>query len=146
MKRTFLQFNKEIFTGEITGWISSPLTAYIVSQFTKSATIISLSAIIGGLIGASVLWLSMHIHNRRKNGRFTFRQLVSDITYFSPVAFLLGLFVYNPTVYFISHYLLDEGEIVVTSIISSQLVAFTLFLIAINTYRYLLHKFAGKDI
>jgi len=146
MEESTYRFNKELVLGEIGAWIFAPLVAFITSRLADSTTVISISAVIGSILGGVIFWLSTRIYHYKQREGFKPSRLASDIMYFTPIAFLLALSVYNPTVYSVSHYLLNRGDRVVFSVIASQLIGFSLFLIGINTYRMILHRVSRKRL
>ena len=146
MEQSTFEFNKEFVFGEMGAWISAPSVAFIVSQLTTSPETISLSAVIGAMAGASAAWLTTRIYHHKRRSIFSIRRLAEDIYFFTPVAFLLSLFIYSPIVYLISHYLLTHGDHVILAVIISQLTAFAVIITVINIYRMLLHKHIGKEL
>jgi uncharacterized membrane protein YeaQ/YmgE (transglycosylase-associated protein family) len=144
-KSTF-DFNKEIVFGEIGALVSAPLTASIVSKYTSVNNIISASAVFGAILGASVFWLIMRIYDEKRNKIFSVKGLERDIVNFTPAAFLLTLLVYYPVLFLLSKHLLTEAYKLTFSVFISQLVAFSLFLISINIYRYMIRKYYGTQL
>lgn len=143
-KRNTLNFNKEIFFGEVGALIGTPSVSYLVSLFTSVPKDISYAAVIGGLIGQAIFWLSMRAYDKRVDKKLSAKSLGEDIIYFTPVAFLIAISVYYPTLFFTSEYLLNDQYKVVYAVISSQILAFSFFLVLINIYRYFLAKVYGK--
>ena len=141
--RNFVDFNKEILFGEVGALISAPAVSYFASMITKDYNVISLSAVIGAIIGASIFWIAMRIYDKRRN-KMPLENVAKDIAYFTPAAFLISLILYYPTLFLVSHYLLVEGVRVLYSVISSQVIAFLSFLIGVNAYRYVLAYRFGK--
>lgn len=137
-------FNKELVLGESGALISAPLVSDLVAHFTSHARLISLSAVIGGVLGAAVFWLAARAYDKEKAKSLSLKGLASDVLYFTPVAFLLAVLVYYPTLYLLSDELLGDRYHVLPAVIAAQLTAFSLFLICINIYRYLLAKVRGK--
>ncbi len=146
MDKSTWNFNKEILFGEIGAWFSAPLLAYIVSKFVSSPAAISISAVIGSVIGGAIFWVSTRIYHHKKKSKFKPTKLANDILYFTPIAALLGWTIYNPTVYSLSHYFLNRGDKVIFSVVLSQLIAFIIFLIGINSYRFWLHRISKKRL
>lgn len=148
--KRFFSFNKEIVFGEIGALIFIPLFSLITSKFTSSSNIISISAVIGGMIGGAIFWLAIRIYDNYygddKSERESLNKLSLDIAYFAPAAFILGLIVYQPTLFFLSRHLLNIGDKVIYSVILSQAISFWCFLILMNVYRIILYKFFGKRI
>jgi hypothetical protein len=58
---------------------------------------------------------------------------------------ILGLLVYDPSIYLTSHHLLKGGDRVLVSVLAGQVVAFGLFLACMNLYRAVLLRF-GKTL
>jgi len=144
MARTTWAFNKEIIFGEIGAFLGVPLFSFIASQLTKQTSIISASAVGGSIIGAVIFYLSMRIYDRKKQENYGKKELFNDLSYFTPVALMLTLLVYYPILYFVSNYLLNKNTNLFLSVIPSQLIAFAVFLVAINIYRFILIKYFGK--
>lgn len=143
-KKNSLNFNKELIFGEIGAITGAPLTAYIVSQLVHNTKIISFSAVIGAVLGQAVFWVSMRFYDKNRESNYSIKRLGEDLIFFTPVAFFLALFLYYPSIYFISGYLIKDQFKVIYAVISSQIIGFFLFLIAINLYRYILAKIYGK--
>lgn len=143
---SFVNFNKELIFGEIGAIVCAPLSAFIASIFTKSASIISIIAVIGAILGAAIFWIVTRVYNNRKKVNYASKGLIEDITYFTPAAFLITLLVYYPSLFFLSKYFIIGDKKVVLSVITSQLIAFFLFLLAINGYRTFLIKFFNKKL
>jgi len=141
-----LDFNKQIIVGEISALVGVPLAPSITARFNTNPSIIALSAILGGMLAGSIGWLAIRIRDERICGKKSVLNLASEIAFFSPAAFLLGLLVYQPTLFLIARHLLREGGHVVQSALLSQSAAFASFLVAINLYRIALRRFAGKRI
>ena len=141
-----LDFNKEIIFGEIGALIAIPIMAYLASKVTDSAFILSALAVAGSIIGASAFWIFMRVYDEKKVHIFSMHHLVKDIEYFTPAAFLLTVLVYYPIIFFFSEYLLNRSYYAVYSVVISQAIAFTLFLAAINLYRYSLWKITGEKL
>lgn len=146
MEQSTFEFNQEIFYGEIGAWIGAPLIAFLASKFLTSNAAVSISAVLGSVIGGALFWISTRIYHHKQKSKFKPSRLANDILYFTPIAAFLGWTIYNPTVYSISHYLLNRGDKVIFSVVTSQLIAFILFLIGINLYRFWLHKFSKKRL
>ena len=147
VEQSTFDFNKELLFGEVGAWVGAPLAAHIALRFTTSSRILSIFAVLGAIIGSSIIWLSMRYYDQKKHdSNYSAAGLAKDIAYFTPVAGTIAFFVYNPTVYFISEYLLTNHHSVYASVISSQAVAFTLLIILLNIYRYILIRSVGKKL
>ncbi|MEK6823551.1 MAG: hypothetical protein AABY06_00815 [Nanoarchaeota archaeon] len=139
-----INFNKEIIFGEIGALIGAPLSAYIISEFTSNVKYIAFSAVLGGIIGGALFWLSIRSYDKKIEKKFSVKNLAEDIIYFTPIAFLVSLFIYYPILFFYSEYLINDQHKILYSVMFSQLIAFSLFLIMMNIYRYFLAKIYKK--
>jgi hypothetical protein len=146
MEKSFLEFNKEILIGELGAIISAPLVSFITSKLTDSANAISTSAVLGSLVGGSLLWLATRAYDKERHKTLSINHMAEDVGYFTPVAFLIAVFISYPTLFLLSHHLLVQKDLVIYSIIISEATAFLLFLVAINIYRYFLWKLIGKKL
>jgi hypothetical protein len=145
-ERAFWNFNKQIIFGEFGSLVFAPLFAFITSKFSENLSLISKSAVVGALFGASFFWISTRLYDKRGNKKYASEGLLKDIAYFTPVAFFLAIVVYYPSIYYLSNYLLTSDYKVVSSVIASQIVAFFIFLMAINGYRAFLIRVAEKEL
>ncbi len=139
-------FNKEILFGEVGALIGAPTFGVIASHYFTNSKVLSSSAVIGAIIGASLFYLSMRIYDKSKQKTFSEKGFVKDLAYFTPAAFILTTLVYYPSLFFISEYLIEYQFRIVFSIILSQFAAFAFFLISINLYRYILLKLTGRNL
>ena len=146
MKRSTFDFNKEILFGELGALLCVPLVSYIVSRFTSASGVISSFAVGGAIFGACAFWLLMRAYDEKRRKELSVKHLASDIEYFTPGALALALLVYYPTLFLISEHLLTQDYEVLTSVILSQFVAFSLFLVAVNLYRYFIWKIFRKKL
>jgi beta-lactamase regulating signal transducer with metallopeptidase domain len=144
MHKRIFDFNKEIIFGELGALISAPIAAFIASQFTKTASFISAIAVLGSLAGASLFWVAMRAIDEKK--RHELSHLASDIGYFTPAAFLTTLLFYYPTLFLLSRHLINQDYRIMSSVVLSQILAFSMFLIVINLYHYYLLKIAKVDL
>lgn len=144
MKKSLINFNKEIVFGEIGSILGAPLFAFIVSRFSKNSDLISGSAVAGGIIGMAIFWLYARIAD--KGDKYSLKSLGDDVKYFTPAAFILAIIFYHPTLFFVSKSFLLNGERVLYSVIFAQFAAFLFFLFGMNIYRYFLMKIVGKKL
>ncbi len=140
ISKRFIDFNKQLLFGEMGALTGTPLFPLITAQLTSDAAIISFSAVVGGLVAGSVFWLLMKIRDERKHGTVSVRHLAGQIAWFSPAAFILGLLIYQPTLFFAARHLIKSQTPVVYAVLASQALAFTLFLAAMNLYRLLVNR------
>ena len=144
--KRFLNFNKQLLFGEIGAVIGTPLTSVVTSHFTDDAAVIAFSAVVGGLLSSSLFWLIVKIRDERRGGARSVRHLAGQIAWFSPAAFVLGLLTYQPTLFLMGRWLIKRGVAVAAAVLASQVLAFTLFAIAMNLYRLILHRTVRKRI
>ena len=144
MYKKIFDFNKEILFGELGAVISAPIIAYFASLFTTSTNIISAVAVLGSIAGASLFWILMRAYDESR--RHELSHLATDIGYFTPAAFLATLLFYYPTLFLISRHLLSQDYRVAASVILSQILAFSMFLVAMNLYHFYLRKIAKVDL
>jgi hypothetical protein len=141
-----LNFNRELLAGEVGALVLANVTAPAVSHFTRNATVISSTAVAATLVGGSLSWIAARIHDRRRARNFSVGALVGDLGYFTPAALCFGLGLYDPALFLISHDCLAHGAGAWLSVVAGQLAAFSLFLLALNAYRFSLFRFRGKAL
>jgi len=146
VRQSTLIFNREILVGECGALVLASIAAPVVSHFTVNSAVISATAVAATLVGGGLSWLAARIYDRKKQKTFNAQAIVSDIGYFSPGAVILGLGVYDPAIYLLTQHLLMRGVRVGVAVIIGQAVAFALFLLALNAYRFLLLKVRGKEL
>ena len=146
VRRSTYNFNRQILLGEIGALLLANVTAPTVSHFTRRAAVISASAVAATLIGGTLGWLTARIRDHVKEKSFTARSMAADISYFTPAALFFGFFVYDPAIYLVSHHLLTHGAGVWVSVIAGQIMAFSLFLLSLNLYRFSLIRFRGRAL
>jgi hypothetical protein len=146
VSKSLVDFNKQILFGEIGSVIGIPLAPLITSRFTTDPSIISFSAVLGGFLAGSVFWLLIKSQDEKGRGANSVLNLAVQIAFFSPAAFIVGLIVYQPTLFLVTRHLLTSGHLVVYSAVVSQCAAFSLFLVSINIYRIALYRIAGRRI
>lgn len=144
-KRVF-DFNKEILFGELGALISIPIITYLVSLFSRNATLISSAAVIGSIAGASFFWIFMRAYDDKRRHELSFKTLATDIGYFTPAAFTSTLFVYYPTLFFVSRYLIIQKDSLFSSVMIAQVLAFSLLLFVMNFYHHYLYRITGTDL
>ena len=142
-KQKFIDFNKELFFGELGGLAGTQSFSHITSEITTNPKFISLSIVVGAVVGA-IFWLSMRIYHKKKEKNLSVKSMTNDVIYFTPAAFLLSVIVYYPVLYYFSYYLLVDQYRVFSSVLISQGTAFLSFLISINIYRLILKRFYNK--
>jgi len=98
---------------------------------------------LGSILGSS-LWLAVRVYDTTHKDNFSAKNILEDISYFTPVAFLLSCIIYYPVLYFLFRNFLRQHFIVLSSVFISQIIAFAVWLFAFNIYRYILMKKFGK--
>jgi len=146
LSREAINFNKELIFGEIGAMVGAPLASYVGSRFTSSIDTIATITVIGAAIGASLFWICMRIYDKLKDTELSRKKFLEDLAYLVPVASLLVFTIYYPSLFLLSRYLLENDYRAVTSAVISQISAYVLFLLAINTYRYSLLKIMGRKL
>lgn len=144
--KSLIDFNKQLLFGETGAVIGTPLAPLVTARFTADPSIISFSAVLGGLVAGSIGWLIVKISDEKKRGGNAVLNLTGQIALFTPAAFILGLMVYQPTLFLVARHLIRDGEkgrlfrahLAIRRVFS--------FLVAINLYRIALHRLAGKRI
>lgn len=141
-----INFNKEILFGEIGALVGVQLFSYIFLRLDYSINLLSYIVVIGAIIGASLFWLIMRIYDKTRKDKYPEKNIINDISYYAPAAFILTSLFYYPTLFFATKYFLEHNRMVEYSAIISQIIAFVLFLIGINIYRYILGKYYNKQL
>ncbi len=137
------RFNREVLLGECGALLVANAAATGAGKYTTQPGVISGVAVAGTLVGGAVFWLAARIYDRRAEHRLAARQVAADIGYFTPAAIVLGLLVYDPSIYLTSRYFLVKGEAVTASVLLGQVIAFGLFLLCLNIYRVVLRRLTG---
>ena len=146
VQQSSLNFNRQIALGELGALLVVNFGAAATSHFTRSAAIISLSTVAGSKIGGTLFWLTARICDQIKGRQFRPGKLAGDIGFFTPAAIVLGLLIYDPAIFLTSHYLLNHGLPCAFAVTAGQIVAFGLFLLAMNFYRCGLLKLGMRSL
>jgi len=146
VSQRFIDYNKQLFFGEIGALAGTPVFPFVTSRLTRDPSIISFSAVTGALVGGSVFWLVVKVYDERRHGGHSWRHLAGQVAWFSPAALLISLLVYQPTLFLAARALIVGGTLVVLAALASQLLAFALYLAAMNIYRLALHQMTGRWI
>lgn len=142
----FLNFNKEILFGELGALLGAPLFGVIGSLMSRSPDFISLFTILGSILGGSILWLTAKFYDEKKENRFTVKKFAYRISIFTPVAFTISILVTYPIIFFVTHALSSHHHVTFLSSLSGEVAGFSVFLILINTYRYILVSSFKKEL
>jgi len=146
--KSTIDFNKEMIFAELGSFICTPLVAYLFSRFTEVPKYISLGAVVGGILGSSFMFIVTRLRDKRNidQKRYAHKELIGDLIYLTPVAFVLALIFYYPTVFYLSKHLIVRGYKVTISALLAQLGAFTLIATCLNIYRIILRRRFGKEL
>jgi hypothetical protein len=141
-----LNFNRELLIGECGALLLANGAVPTLAHFTSSATLLSSAAVAATLLGGSLGWIGARIYSQMRARTFTPRSLVGDLSYFTPAAIFFGFCVYDPALYLATHHLLIHGAGAWIAVAVGQLVAFFLFLVSLNLYRFSLLRLHGKAL
>jgi uncharacterized membrane protein YeaQ/YmgE (transglycosylase-associated protein family) len=144
--REIINFNKEILFGEIGAIVGIQAVDYIFNKMNYSTNMLSYMIVMGAILGASLFWFLMRLYDKTRGHKYTEGKIVSDISYYAPAAFILTSLFYYPTLFFATKYFLEHHRRVQFSSTTAQIIAFGLFLIGINIYRYILNKYYRKEL
>ncbi len=148
ISRSAVNFNRQMIFAESGSFVCTPLAAHIFSRFTSAPNYISFGAILGGIVGSSFMFVATRIRDKRKfdDKNYASRELIGDLAYITPAAFILAVIVYYPFVFYASRYLLLQDFRATVSALAGQLGAFILIAICLNIYRLILKKKFGKEL
>lgn len=144
--RTAFNFNKQILSAELGAFIFALVFAFASNLFFQNPSIISLFVIAGSVIGAAVFWIGTRVIDNSKHEDYSVKELLRDMSYFTPVAFVLTWILYYPSLYFLTNIFLRNDHRIFFSVVFAQAIACCLFLAGINIYRYSLIRFFGKHL
>jgi uncharacterized membrane protein YeaQ/YmgE (transglycosylase-associated protein family) len=144
-----INFNKQIFIGWIGALVGAQIFSHAASEIFRSSIGISFAAIVGSILGSS-LWMFSRAHDMKREGIFSFKKLLEDLLYFTPVNFLFSCIFYYPVLFFLSQSLLMDNFLnhfaVFSAVFIAQVIAFGLSTIALNIYRRILFRKTGKKL
>ena len=146
VSKEVIDFNKELLFGELGALIGIQFIDFISIFFSVSVNLIPHLIILGAIIGGSLFWVSARIYYKSKEGNYSEKKLITDVEYFAPASAILTFTFYYPALFFSTKYFLIHNRHIEFSSIVSQIIAFSLFMIAINLYRYALLKIFKKKI
>ncbi len=142
----FINFNKEILSGELGAILGAQAIGLIIKDMNLSETSISFLVVLGAILGSAVFYLPLRIFHQKKKDDFSVSNFSKGIILYSLAAILLTVIVYYPTLFFLEKYLLKYIKEVNLSILLAQTIAFLMFLLFINIYRFILKKYFNKEI
>lgn len=142
----FIDFNKEILFGELGALLGAPVFGVLGSLMSHSPDFISLFTLFGSILGGSILWLTTKFHDEQKENRFSVKKFAYRISLFTPVAFTISILVTYPIIFFVTHALSSHHHVTFLSSLLGEAAGFSVFLILINTYRYVLIKSFKREL
>lgn len=146
MKQDTIHFNSEVLISGVGGAIGAPIFALIASLIRDSPYFVSFFGMIGAVTGSSSIWLTLRVRNAKIRGEYYKGKLFKDIVYYTPAATILGLLVYQPTLFFLSSHLIQNNVRIFYAVIIGQVSGFLMFAILLNCYRLALEKITGKRL
>jgi len=141
-----INFNKEILFGEVGAIVGIQISSYILSKMDYSINLLSYIIVISAIVGASLFWFAMRVYDKTRKNKYPEKNIIEDIAYYAPAAFILTSLFYYPTLFFATKYFLEHNRMIEYSATISQIIAFGLFLVGINIYRYVLGKYYKKEL
>ena len=142
--RKLIDFNKEILIGEIGALVGAPLLGFIGSLISRNPNFVSLATLIGSMLGGCISWLSARIYDEKRYEKFSVGKFAKDVSFYTPVAFLISLLVSYPIVVLVTHSLFIKEHVSYLSSFLGELSGFAVFLILINAYRFILSRSLKK--
>ena len=146
LSKETLNFNKEIVFGEFGSLIGIQSTSFLSIVFHIPIKLIPYLVVLSTMVLGSSFWALTRIHDQSKKEKYTFRNLLNDVKYFAPASTIISLALYQPTLFFLTKYLLSRQIPIAISSIFSEFCAFSFFLISMNTYRFLLSQLTKKRL
>ena len=146
LNQKVFDFNKEILIGEIGALIGAPMFGFLGSLLSRNANFVSFATLFGSIMGAGISWLATRLYDQKKYNDFSTKKFVKEVSLYTPVAFLISLLVGYPIVVLVTHSLFVKEHVSYLSSFIGELSGFVVFLILINTYRYILSNKLNKEL
>jgi hypothetical protein len=146
ISREAFDFNKEILFGELGSLIGIQVATLLSIHFPRHSNLIPYFIVLGASVIGSLFWLLARIYYKSKREKYSEKNFITDMEFFTPASVLFAVLFYYPALFFTSKYLLEHNRAIEFSAILSQIAAFLVFLIAINIYRYVLLKVFNKKL
>lgn|GEM_PF-987414 len=144
-KGRFLDFNKEIISGEIGALLGSSLGSYL-SSLILNESLVPAFAVAGSILGSTLLFLSTKIYNKKKRKELSFRNIFNDLKYYTPAAATLRISAGYPLLYLFTKYFVSIGVSALYSGALGEFFSFLIFLFLINIYRIVLFRFFKRKV
>lgn len=139
-----INFNKEILFGELGAIVGIQIFGNLFYKFNVSPDLLSYLIVLGAIIGASLFWFAMRLYDKTRKQKYSEKGIIEDISYFAPGSFILTVLFYYPPLFFVTRYLIEKNKLIEYITTIPQILAFILFLIAINIYREMIIKYCHK--
>jgi hypothetical protein len=139
-------FNKEILFGEFGSLVGIQVATILSIHFPRYPDLIPHFIVLGASVIGSLFWLLARIYYKSRREKYSEKNFIRDVKYFTPASVLFAFLFYYPALFFTSKYLLEHHRAIEFSAILSQLSAFLVFLLAINIYRYILLKVFDRKL
>ena len=138
-------FNKEIIIGEAGALAGASLFGILSIYLESTPNLVSVFTILGSVIGGLYSWVITRIYDQKRRHEFSIGKLGKDLSWYSPIALLTGLFICYPIIFFVTRSIsLKSIHLVSFGPIIGELAGFTAFIIIMNSYRYFLKAFFKK--
>lgn len=139
-----INFNKEIIFGEVGAIVGIQVSGNLFYKLNISINFLAYIVVLGAIIGASLFWFLMRVYDKTRKNKYSEKKIIEDISYFVPASFLLTTIFYYPTLFLVTKYLLEHNKFIEYVTTIPQIIAFLLYLVAINIYRKIIMKYYNK--
>ncbi len=146
LNKRVIDFNKEILIGEIGAILGAPIFGFLGSLIFTNSKFISFATLFGSILGGSISWLVARIYDEKKSKRFSVGKFAREVTFFTPVAFLISISASYPTVLFVTNSVFLRSHISFLSSLVGEICGFSIFLLLINSYRIVLGHYFNKKL
>jgi len=141
----FLDFNDEIILGEVGALIGSASGSYLSFLISKDDKLSPAFSVVGSIILGGILFLSEKIHDKMKRKEFSIKNLIHDLSYYTPAAAPVSIFIGYPMLYLLTGFFIGKGLNPFYSGALGAFLSFLVFLVIMNIYRtVLLHVFKKR--
>ncbi|VVB83954.1 Uncharacterised protein [uncultured archaeon] len=146
ISREAFNFNKELLFGELGSLIGIQLVVFLSWLFHFNRSIIPHLVVAGALVSGTLCWLLARIYDKSRKEKYSGKSFFNDMKYFVPASVFLTYAFYYPSLYFISKYFIAHYRFLESAAVFSEIIAFSLFMLGINLYRYILIKKFKKTL
>lgn len=138
-------FNKEIIIGELGALAGAIFFGCLALALDTNLNFTSIFTVLGSVTGGSYSWLITRIYDQKKRGEFSIKNLGKDISLYTPLAFLTVLLICYPIVFFVTRSV-SGAHFPFLGPVAGELSGFAVFLILMNSYRYVLKNSFNKNL